>query len=120
MKLKYKCEGCAKEYLSKQKLYAHIKKFHPEIKIRHICQYCNQEFDTGNLLGNHIAKNCPNLKHYNKRKPDGWKCNTCNIIFDTRIQLQNHRKIHYNDNTKFCGYHEIINKPCQFMKILVN
>lgn len=114
MKLKYKCEGCAKEYLSKQKLYAHIKKFHPEIKIRHICQYCNQEFDTGNLLGNHIAKKCPNLKYYNNRKPGGWKCNICNIIFDTRIQLQNHRKIHYNDNNKFCGYHEIINKPCQY------
>lgn len=117
MKLKYKCEGCTKEYLSKQKLYAHIKKFHPEIKIRHICQYCNQEFDTGNLLGNHIAKKCPNLKHYNKRKPDGWKCNICNIIFDTRIQLQNHRKIHYN-NTKFCDYHKIINKPCQFCGLI--
>ena len=111
MKLKYKCEGCGKEYLSKQKFDKHCRKFHPEIKIRHICQYCNQEFDTGNLLGNHIAKSCPNIEHNNKRKPDGWKCNICNVLFDTKQQLYKHRKIHYS---KYCGNHPIINKPCQY------
>ena len=73
------------------------------------CEVCGKEHDGSNGSGRFCSKHCrmvyigsqnkseksrANLKHFHPKKaPWGtWKCNDCNLIFETRAKLAEHRR----------------------------
>ena len=71
----------------------------------HICENCGQEHDGSYGSGRFCSKHCcsaylakkPKIhKRSYKRAPYGtWKCERCNLVFETRAKLQEHNHVEH-------------------------
>lgn len=118
MKLKYICQYCSKELTRHNVLLKHeqICKLNPDNNYTIIfkCEYCNKIYTHKYAFNRHLKTH----SEYNYQKPGYiWKCSICNKEFKSRRILNKHKKEHYqneNINSKYAGYHPIINAICKF------
>ena len=89
----------------------------------HICKYCGESFEHGYLLGNHVSKICQKnpdrgrqISH--KSVTYNWVCTCCGSTFNTRRELQSHRKLHRsferNSTHKYSHVMPLAKQPCQY------
>lgn len=85
MKVKeFKCNLCSKVFVSKGKLYAHVRGTHMKEK-RYACDVCDIKFFTTTLLKNH------KLTHTEEKK---YPCNLCQKAFKRKSTLGTHIRTH--------------------------
>lgn len=134
MKLEYKCQYCGKKLSALRKLKQHEEhtcKLNPNYvkkEIKLYCKFCNKEVHKPGALGVHERTCSLNperkpltnngngwiyVKHKHEKAPYGtWKCEECNLIFDTKRKLYEHKYALHNLKPRdtshiceFCGEH---------------
>ena len=81
IKVKYmKCENCSKEHDGS---YG---------SGRFCCEHCRYSYIAKQVKHRFIPHNHKNRSHFSQRSPFGtWKCEQCNMIFETRAKLFEHK-----------------------------
>lgn len=116
MKLEYKCRFCDRIIKRKDKLKIHENNCWSNPKNKDIlnCEFCGKNFKKPGALGIHkrVCLNNPNRKPLenngngwkfvkHKKAPYGtWKCEECNLIFDTKHELYEHKHNLHNIKTR--------------------
>jgi len=106
----FKCEDCGKHYVTLREFQDHMK----ERKFLLRCKVCDVTFKCKVLEQNHIRE-----QHHSK-----FVCEICLKPYETRKQLQGHRKIHFKSKCEICNrefgsktnlkLHQILNKHGKF------
>jgi KRAB domain-containing zinc finger protein len=124
--LKFKCDHCLKSYVSKKRIYCHIRMVYAEKKFS--CVVCDKHFKTLTELRKHSLTHsskkqfpCPKCdKKY--RTTDGlrlheqrfhlgikFKCDLCGKTFTGKVSLKTHQKLIHKPG-------EVVRLECDFCK----
>jgi hypothetical protein len=88
---KFKCDTCAKKFLSKQNLDIHVDVAHKGLKIK--CDECSYE-----------CKNKSNLEKHKQKAHQGitFTCSQCNYIGSTKNKLREHVRVKHEGYKYMC------------------
>ena len=79
---RFSCNFCTSSYTRNAELRKHTREFHLRLNpVR--CKWCDQKFDNERIMRYHNRMNC-------REKEKSFKCQNCEIIFETRHKRSNH------------------------------
>jgi len=106
---KYPCKECGATFSHKTLLNNHISIHTKEFTIK--CKYCTRMFKNTTSRNNHHQ-----IAHKNKEELH-FKCNKCNVFFETKEDLRIHSFIHFNGEIKTCFHCDQIFKTTRLLNI---
>ncbi|CAG9809327.1 unnamed protein product [Chironomus riparius] len=106
---KYPCDECGATFSHKTLLNNHISIHKMEFTYK--CKYCTRMFKNTTSRNNHHQ-----IAHKNKEELH-FKCNKCNIFFETKEDLRIHSFIHFNGEIKTCFHCDQIFKTTRLLTI---
>jgi len=123
--VKYTCEVCKKEFLSRYSYRKHVEKHYTGNKREFKCIQCEKKFSSKASLKNHLCQFC--------QAENGFKCVECDLEFSTRSLLTDHLKTHedikpftplscdkcevvFTDKQEYCNHIQLHNQPVKKFK----